>query len=606
MQTWIQWPLTRDIVVKKAEARERISMDLFHVPSRLEIRASLQLEGNLPEFTLTLSANGGLGVPLSFPHPFLTGPDTYLVIPMNEGISYPVGDVSISAMRLPAYEGERMSMSFWGVTDGERGHMVIIETPDDAAIRIDRAEGRLCVCPEWDSVKSQFGSVRRLRYVFFDRGGYVAMCKRYRTYAQENGLFRKLEQKRQANPNVDLLVGAVNVWCWEEDALSMIRQMKSVGIERILWSYGQPPETIKIMNNMGILTSDYDNFQDLANPEDLKYFQKTYPRIVSLRSAWPKDLILDSNGDWVRGWEAEGNDGRQHTCGVLCDSQALKYVQKLIPEELENFPYRCRFIDTATGSPWRECYNPDHPMTRKESREWRMKLLQFVSEQMGLVTGSETGHEAAVPYVHYFEGMLSLVPYRVPDAGRNLPQILETVPDLVAKFQVGYRYRLPLWELVYHDCVVAQWYWGDYSNRYPALWDKRDLFNILYGTPPMFVLHRETWQKNRDRFIQSYRNVCPIAREVGYSEMVDHRFLTENKDVQQTIFANGVTVIVNFGNTSFFLPDGTQILPAGFHLRSPSLSLPERLPYEQAIWLSAGVIALVAFGVKIIRRRKRV
>ena len=83
------------------------------------------------------------------------------------------------------------------------------------------------------------------------------------------------------------------------------------------------------------------------------------------------------------------------------------------------------------------------------------------------MTGSETGHEAAVPYVHYFEGMLSLGPYRVPDAGRDMQRILDDVPEQVAKFQTGHFYRLPLWELVYHDCVVAQWYWGDYNNKLP-------------------------------------------------------------------------------------------------------------------------------------------
>ena len=54
------------------------------------------------------------------------------------------------------------------------------------------------------------------------------------------------------------------------------------------------------------------------------------------------------------------------------------------------------------------------PVTRTESRYWKMQLLRYMSETCHLVTGSETGHEAAVPVVHYFEGMLSLGPYRVP------------------------------------------------------------------------------------------------------------------------------------------------------------------------------------------------
>ena len=150
-------------------------------------------------------------------------------------------------------------------------------------------------------------------------------------------------------------------------------------------------------------------------------------------------------------------------------------------------------------------------MTRTESREWKMKLLDYVSHDCKLVTGSETGHDAAVPFVDYFEGMLSLGPYRVPDAGRDMQRIWDDPPERVAKFQLGQAYRLPLWELVYHDCVVAQWYWGDYNNKLPALWDKRDLFNVLYGTPPMFMFDRKLWETRKARFVQSYTNTCPLC-----------------------------------------------------------------------------------------------
>jgi hypothetical protein len=37
--------------------------------------------------------------------------------------------------------------------------------------------------------------------------------------------------------------------------------------------------------------------------------------------------------------------------------------------------------------------------------------------------------------------------------------------------QLDHRYRLLLWELVYHDCVVAQWYWGNHDNKLLALWN---------------------------------------------------------------------------------------------------------------------------------------
>ncbi len=147
-----------------------------------------------------------------------------------------------------------------------------------------------------------------------------------------------------------------------------------------------------------------------------------------------------------------------------------------------------------------------------------------------------------------------------------MARIWDEVPDRVRKFQVGHAYRLPLWELVYHDCVVAQWYWGDYNNKLPALWDVRDLFNALYGTVPMFMFDRELWMREQERFAQSYRNVCTVARAVGYAEMTDHRYLTADRSVQQTAFANGVAITANFGEEAYPLPDGLVVPPMDFHV----------------------------------------
>jgi len=208
-------------------------------------------------------------------------------------------------------------------------------------------------------------------------------------------------------------------------------------------------------------------------------------------------------------------------------------------------------------------------MTRSDSKKYKMDLLKYVSQDCGQVTGCETGHDAAVPFVDYFEGMMSLGPYRVPDAGRRMSQIWTNVPEPVAKFQLGHRYRLPLWELVYHDCVVAQWYWGDYNNKLPSLWDKRDLFNVLYGVPPMFMFDRKLWETEKARFIQSYTNTCPHVRQVGYQEMTSHRYLTPDRSVQQTVFANGVTVTVNFGAQPYSLSNRISIPPLGYNVTQP-------------------------------------
>ncbi len=560
-RTWIQGGGETGCMVKTARRTDKgLRVEMLDASSNLEFTVDLVPEAGKAELLVGIAAQGKLSRPLMFPRPFLTERGTYLVVPMNEGISYPVEDESIRPMRLIAYGGHGICMPFFGATDGAAGYSAIMETPDDVSISIGREKGLLCIAPVWESQMGRFGYERRIRYVFHDADGHVAIAKRYREYAMSTGLFKSFEAKRKQNPNIDLLIGAANIWCWDRNGTVMAKEMQEVGIKRILWSAAGKPEQIAEMNEMGILTSRYDIYQDVMDPAKFPLLRGVHADWTT--AAWPRDLMLRADGEWVRGWQVRAKDGSMIPCGTLCDRQAPGYARQRIAAELKTHPYRGRFIDTTTASPYRECYSPDHPQTRSESRKFKRDLLAIVSRENGLVCGSETGHDAVVPVCDFFEGMMSLGPYRVPDSGRDMQRIWTEVPENVAKFQLGHRYRLPLWELVYHECVVSYWYWGDYNNKLPALWDKRDQFNALYAVPPMFMFNRDLWQKEKGRFAQSYRTSADITRACGYSEMTDHCFLTPDRDVQRTTFANGVKVTVNFGDKAVRLASG-QTLEAG-------------------------------------------
>ena len=287
----------------------------------LEFSVRLTLDPDRPELAIELNGSGELGQSLAYPYPFTTEKHDFLVLPVNEGMSYPVDDASLPTMHYILYGGHGLCMAWWGVTDGRGGVMAIVETPDDASILAPRQDGRLCLAPLWDAEKGKFGSARRMRYVFLNDGGYVAMAKRYRNHAQSIGLFKTLEQKRDENPNVDRLIGAVNVWCWDSDATAIVRQLQHAGIERMLWSNAAAPEQIKTLNTMNVLTSRYDIYQDVMNPANfakLRYVAPEWPTKV-----WPQDLMVDGSGQWIRGWEIEGKDGGMYPCGVTCDRQAI-------------------------------------------------------------------------------------------------------------------------------------------------------------------------------------------------------------------------------------------------------------------------------------------
>lgn len=523
----------------------------------------------LPEVLVTVTGEGEMPAAFDYPQAFATKPGDRLIVPMNEGISYPVDEGDGIPSRLVAYGGHGVCMAFFGVQDDATGagFMGIVETADDAAVAFRRPTWKdpFGAGVSWEAQKGRFGYPRRLRYVFLEKGGYVAMCKRYRAYAKENGTLKTFAEKAKDRPLVDRLLGAANIWCWEKDKVGMAKKLKEAGIDRFLWSSGGSPEQVAALAQMdGVLVGRYDLYRDINHPEQLKKLGRTWGTNMD---AWPDGVAWNSadSNDWRKAWGIQAKDGTWTYCACMCDTVSAKFCRRNVSRELREKPYNARFVDVTTAAAWDICFNPAHPMTRSDSRACRMDLLRLLGDDFGLVVGSETGHDAAVPFCDYFEGMLSLCHYRVPDSGRKMTEIWTNVPPRVAKFQVGAAYRLPLWELVYHDCLCAHWYWGDYNNKLPSLWDKRDLFNVLYGTMGMYMFNAKQWEADKDRFVRSFRVTSPVARKTGYSEMLDHRILSPDRLVQRTTFSDGTVVTVNFGDTPFALPEGGE-LAAGGHL----------------------------------------
>jgi hypothetical protein len=575
---WTQQAGSHDLTFQPPETQPdsplRLELRGTYAASHTGVSCVIELDRDRPEFTLTISARGPLPAPLLFPHPFAGGRD--LIVPVNEGIRYPVDDATIAPRKYQVYSGHGICMPFWGLTDanGEAGEMTIIETEYDARVDLSRNRRGLAMGVQWDAQKGEFGYDRRLRYVFLDQGGYVAMCKRYRHYAQAEGRFKTLAEKEKERPAIDQLAGSVNVWCWDPKPVSLVREMQAAGIQRILWSNTANP-WVAPLNALGVLTSKYDAYVDVIDPALIPQLPGGKVNPSWIEESFPHQVIQDKDQNWVRGWWVKSQTGKQLDCAILSDFYQAGYARRIIARDLRQSPYGCRFIDDTTAMYLHEDFGLGHEMTRTDCANHRIELLQVVSQEHRLVTGSETGMDWSIPYLDYFEGMLSLTPYRLQGAGH--PMVLPwtaPVPENLTKFQTGAHYRLPLFELVYHECVVSTWYWYDGSNSIPAIWDRRDLFNILYGTQPMFRITRAEWEHNQARFAQSYRNTAPLERALAYSEMVDHQWLTPDALVQQTRFANGAVVTVNFGATAYALAPDRILPPGGFSISG--ITLPPR------------------------------
>ena len=65
----------------------------------------------------------------------------------------------------------------------------------------------------------------------------------------------------------------------------------------------------------------------------------------------------------------------------------------------------------------------------------------------------------------------------------------------------------------------------------PYAW-KKDLFNILYGTMPMWHIDRKLWDLHKKDMLASYRRIHSVRQRIGFAEMTDHGWLTPDRSVR--------------------------------------------------------------------------
>ncbi len=470
---------------------------------------------------------------------------TLLVIPLNEGRAFDCASSDILHREFRMYAGNELSMPWWGFSRADSAAAMCWTLDADDALLLTgfKRQGPLASATaqlEWQSQKGKWGYDRTAHFWFTPQGGYVALCKHYRQVAEAAHKVVTLAEKAKRLPQLEQFKGAPDLWLFlrGQEALDALKWLHSQGVDHLLDSSATSKERVLLDQKLGFISSVYNIYQDTWDPANLKRFG-----VGGRTVGFPDDVIMLKDGSLMHGWVRHTAKGPLPGY-VICGTQHLKAAKIQIPKECADKPYTAHFIDTTTAAALYECYNPGHPCTRTGEKAGKYALLKYVQDS-GLICGSETGLDWAVPVVCYFEGMLSLTEYRHPQAG-YLTLDKQPNPETV-QYQLNPAVRLPLWELVYHDCVVSTWYWGDSNNQFPSLWHKRDLFNALYATPPLFMVRsKEEWEAVKEGIVRTYKFLEPVLEKAGYAKMVDHRFLSKDRLLQLTEFDNGVGVVVNF------------------------------------------------------------
>lgn len=494
-----------------------------------------------------------------------------------DGIGVPTDDLSWAGRTWQTYSS--LDMPWVGLTDGTIGYMLLWELPtscDNGAARLDRVTvgDKTLLAPSirHDPIMGKFGAPRVVRYSFTQSGGHVSICKRFRDYIRANGLLVTQREKMAKTPQLALLAGAPDIW--GRNDLKFCKEAKAAGMDRLFVNGPTTPEDMLEIEKLGYLCSKYDNYED--------YYEGRQDSVYG-DGHGNDEVVVNADGSYMKAWLSLGPPPVQamKRCTFFYPQLARKWTSA----DLAKYPYNARFLDVTTASGLRECYAPAHRLNRTEDRMVKRELAHIMVDEFKLVLGGEHGRWWGADIYNYWEGMQSGGFYSWPAGyvGKDIPQTRAEIGQKYLDWGLGEKNRYPLWELVYHDCTVSTWYWGDSTghlyNAAPDLADKQDAFNILYGTPPLFWTNRPfsfRWDdpKLRERLLESYRNTCKLHEAVGFEEMVSHEFVTEDRAVQHTVFADGTNVWVNFGASPYSLKvdDQTWVLPQyGYYAKGPKI-----------------------------------
>lgn len=453
---------------------------------------------------------------------------------------------------------EDWSMSWWGFQQGKSAMMIIIETPNDAAYQFSHpAGGPTVIGPRWRPSLGKLGYPRSGRMCFIAEGTYVEMAKRYRKYAKETGLFVSLEEKIAKNPRVKAVIGTPIIRSgiltdykedgarWKRDSGSryslttfdqradQFRQWKQKGLNNLMvvitgWpklGYDRqhpdvlPPapkaggyegmkrlqQTLKDLGYFFVLHDQYRDYY-LDAPSFNKQFAIHEEDSISKPNIFPGTRFGDFKEGRIPYMDYWDGGKMTYLSGRFMLGHLKKNYQGLFDHGIHPDG---SYLDVFGYVPPDEDFNPQHPSTRTEAIQDRVRNYQWARMHLGIV-GTETACDWTVPYVDFSS----------PLNNRN-------------------GIAVPLWDLVYHEAILTTF-------------NPMELRGLITAGLPQVGRGFNASPEQ----LTMVKRMSDLNKRLAFTELTKHEFLDTNYKIERSTFADGTTITVDWNkNTVEILPE---------------------------------------------------
>lgn len=351
----------------------------------------------------------------------------------------------------------------------------------------------------------------------------------------------------------------------------MVDTFYAAGLDRMVLCMGDltgahlKPQVPAYAEEKGYLFGPYDSYHSVHRPD--AHPNHTWVTAQFGREAYETGGVVKADGSMSAGFKKVG----YHFSPLA----ARPYVEARVNDYMAKVPHSAVFVDCDAYGQFFDDYHPDRAATKQDDMLERLDRMDWLNREHGLVVGSEGGSAYAAPAIHFAHGMFTPVigwgdpdfkdkqspyykgAYWPPDGPTTFTKQVPLKPKY-RKFFYDPRYRLPLYQVVFHDSVIATHHWGNASLKFKDVAGTVALLEQLYNVPPLYHLNQAEFKKHSGHILDHYAFFSPLHRELALQPMTGFAWLSEDRLVQQTTFGDGTRIVANFGADIFSI-DGHEL-----------------------------------------------
>lgn len=341
----------------------------------------------------------------------------------------------------------------------------------------------------------------------------------------------------------------------------VIQSLSNAGLPRVLLTLGEGwegglwhPEAIRAGVDAGFLMAPYDSYETALSATENPDWTTAHLGSNAYRNC----AIVLKGGKLKTGFQQSG-----HYTDPRCVRPLLEARVQAVQAQAG---FNAWFLDAYATSMVFDSYRDSAPMTQAQNAEGNIDASRWINTARKLPTGSEDGNAITAQGILFAHGMQTPVigwgdpamtkdkqsPYYVGNwFPPEQPAVFFKSVPLKEPFRTVYvepTMRLPLYQAVFHGSVITTHHWLFDSLKLSNVRVENELTQLLYNVPPLYHLSAATLKQRLPLIQHQDAFFRPLHQRLAMQEMTGFRWLTADRRVQETTFADGTRLVANFSN----------------------------------------------------------